>query len=581
MTLYLGTTALAAYWPEERPLHLLGKWCLPRRNPGPAERISILPYPWDDRAALAKAALEVEALHEKLLIELSDRLNRLHSMAGDPEYWRVVISPWLLWFLEGLRDRFACLDAARAKAPDIVTIGLPESKRIVPADTDHFVSLYLDDAYNLQIYTELAQAMGIRCQYPVNSESSIAFAAPSRHRLSLPFRLASRVALKLKVAFVASGLSRTEYLKLFVKTKFQALPVPLLRWSGKGDALPADPIQRQRLELPLVGSEFEKIARAMVPKHIPVCYVEGFGALRVPVASRKRLPKAVFSSMGWFGNEELKILAAESRARGGRVYACQHGGYYGMLSTNLLERHEQRIGTDYYTWGWKSSQDPDLRAHPMPALRMTQSSRVSRYRRTGQPDRSPVLVTTAHPRYLLRMMSHPVGPQWERYYEWGLRFAAALSEAGRSDLETRLYVEDFDWGVRERWNERFPNLRLNSCPMVENLERSRLMVIDHPATTLLEAFAADVPALLFWDSSLFEFRPSAERVLSSLRAAEILQPDPERAAKVFERIRSEPLAWWNRPEALEARRLFKSEFARSSEGWLAEWKSEVESWVAR
>ena len=105
---FLITTALEETIPENQPLLLLGEWCRPisKKNKLDKLNIKLLPYHWDDRLKLHIDYLYLDEFYEKLLSELSFELNNIHGTQHDNRYWRILIGPWLGYFIQIISYKF-------------------------------------------------------------------------------------------------------------------------------------------------------------------------------------------------------------------------------------------------------------------------------------------------------------------------------------------------------------------------------------------------------------------------------------------------------------------------------------------
>lgn len=101
--------------------------------------------------------------------------------------------------------------------------------------------------------------------------------------------------------------------------------------------------------------------------------------------------------------------------------------------------------------------------------------------------------------------------------------------------------------------------------------KSRLVVIDHMATPLLETFAAGIPAVLYWDPDRWEIRDQARPYFEALRRVGILWDAPEAAASQVERVIKDPAGWWETDELQTVLRTFSDRYALRQDNWLATW----------
>lgn len=90
-----------------------------------------------------------------------------------------------------------------------------------------------------------------------------------------------------------------------------------------------------------------------------------------------------------------------------------------------------------------------------------------------------------------------------------------------------------------------------------------------------KTFSANFPTILFWNPEHWELRSSAQSYFGKLRKVGILHDTPELAADKVNEISDNPTAWWQQTEIQAAKDEFCFHFARTSNSWLKEWKSEL------
>ncbi|SVE59247.1 uncharacterized protein METZ01_LOCUS512101, partial [marine metagenome] len=67
-------------------------------------------YHWDDRKKLLNDYRLLQDIHEKFLLQLSGILNKIHNTNHSVRYWRILIGPWLGWFVQIIFDRWFMLN---------------------------------------------------------------------------------------------------------------------------------------------------------------------------------------------------------------------------------------------------------------------------------------------------------------------------------------------------------------------------------------------------------------------------------------------------------------------------------------
>ncbi len=533
-------------------------------TPAAPTPFSAFPDPWEDRGALAAAALDCRRAFESLLPRLSGRLDEIHGETLGPRYWRIVLGPWLLYHLQQLEDRRRRADAfLAAGAPGLAAADTAGFE--TPRDTPEFLSLFPTERYNLQLLA--------LCLRRAGASPAVAAAVPRPSAAGPGVLRSLKAAAKRAVYGTARRLRRTDILTDGV--------YPLGRRHGElnracgggvwplGDALPEHlrvaagrgPARLSLQDLPGQGP-LEALAVASLPSFLPALFLEGFPAARA--YARRALgktPKTLLHSSGVYYDELYKLCAAEASLEGARLVGVQHGGQYGVALWSNAEWFERSVTDEYLTWGW--TEDAKTVPLPMPWL-------------SDAPDRTPVreevlLVSTSGHAIPHELFAAPMGTQYRAFFGWRDRFLDALGPGGRTGTRVRLFPVDCGWGERPALTGRFPGLRFDSGSFRASVSRSALVVTDHPGTVFLETLAWGIPGVHFWEDRVWASRPAAAAALEPLRRAGIVHGDPESAARQVAAVRADPASWWDAPATRAAREGFVRLYARADPDWAHRW----------
>ena len=155
---FLVSTALEETWESEAPLLFLGKWCL---NPSQKYNwknidFNILAYHWDDMNKLKSDEIFLENIYEKILEELVDILNSLHSLDWDKRSWSIIIGVWLRRYITILYDRYTLVhDALEKYDIEAVYCGTTDSCQLTPLDRNMFSESYKSDRWNYYLFSRI------------------------------------------------------------------------------------------------------------------------------------------------------------------------------------------------------------------------------------------------------------------------------------------------------------------------------------------------------------------------------------------------------------------------------------------
>jgi len=587
--MFLATTALSEFWEKDREILFLGSWCLRQDHRSEWERLAfqVMPSPWNDRSRHHETARYLDEYGERVLTWLTDYLNGVHDVGLPPRYWRILVGPWLISMLHATYDRYVHLAEAFRHYPNLGTIALAPSSFRAPQDSVEVMEWICNDPYNLQLISQLLQGMGY--SFPARElpgwstvKRPAAIACPGRwsgllnQAIRQGLNLIEEAIGKLRrsdwqVALCELELPRSLMWKFMRQSGFRSLPLRISRgWSFSVPKTVMDGRREGLASLPST-SEFESIFSKLLPQNFPPLYLEGYERAKAEISRRHtKIPPVLVSATGWSANEPFKFLAAESLAKGKRLISVQHGGGYGIYRYAPYELHESRIGDRFLVWGWGCNNGDTYRNVPVPKLSEF-AMRKEKNRRVRSSRGVVLFLATGHRTYLLRFHSAPLGSQWQDYYQWEVRFLAAVSDRVRRAILFRASLNPAHANL-QALAERFPKMQLDEgCPFYERLKQAHLIVVDNCQTAFLEALAANIPTVIFRDPHRWEVREEAAPYFEALREAGILWDSPESAAAKVSDVYDDPLAWWSSQPVQEARGRFVNRYAFVREDWPACW----------
>lgn len=575
-TKFLATTALENFWDTSKPILFLGEWCqrYSRRFFWGSLGGEVVCSPWYNRQKLYDAYHYVNDIYERLLPLLAETLNTIHSVKYSIRYWRIVIGPWLYWYILNVYDKYIHLRVALDCYPDLTTIGLSEESFVTPQNTIDFVQYAKGDSYNLQLYTRILMALGKN--FPRKSMEVInePFVGPKKNVFWKV--CVNRVVKKI---FNAVGQIMQNGRPIILKSSFFSSYVEMqlfLKTGGK-----VWPYKRNVIELPffslnqqvrsnlqglcLEGDKFVSLLVSMLPFDVPHSFIEGFEVIKNEVENNyPAAPRTIFSANSWYFDEAFKQWAAVSAEVGTMLIGAQHGGNYGSIAYHPSEVHELTITDRFYSWGWDRA-DCASKVIPLPAPKLIGRKLIG----ASNQKEGILFVATSASRYSCQF-------QMSNYPVWQSRFVVSIFEEIRAKMRVRLHHEDLGWDFAQRWTEHYPNVLIENWEVnfLESLQNCRLYVGDHLSTTFVEAMSVDIPTILFWDPEVNLLRPEAKPYYEQLRAVGILYDTPETAAAAANSIYCDVESWWNAPDRQAVRQRFCDQFAWMTHNAINRWADE-------
>lgn len=281
-----------------------------------------------------------------------------------------------------------------------------------------------------------------------------------------------------------------------------------------------------------------------------------------PPAAMRR-PRTRLVHISWYENARYRQKLALWRARGGRLACVQHGGNYGMMrwicGMELVEYTQHA----FITWGWEKHESAlgdtcgEDRYIPLPVWQLV---RVFDSWRGGTEN--IIFVGTEMPTVGYQMDCHPTPMQNLQYREDKQWFVEALGRDLQKHVLYRPYfpvpgtLDDAPWLI-----SRFPDVHLCSGPLMPHILSCKLLVLDHHGTTLLEAMAANVPVICYWDPACWPVNRDFEDMLLKLGEVGIWHSSAEDAAVHLGKVWQDPAAWWKSAPVQAVRQEFMDKFA--------------------
>lgn len=580
---FLATTANESFWDKTKPILFLGEWCQRYSQRAHWERLEgrLLEGPFDNTKSLKEAYQFVGQVYEHVLPLLGGALNEFHGTEYGNRYWRIVVGPWLYWYITVIYDRYLCLKGALVAYPGLETIGLSEDSFVTPTNTIEFVNLVRSDLFNLQIYTNILAALGKKIprksmQVESRPRRGKALASPWKDKLKVIIsRFSSIVASHAfpSIFLHNSYFSRSCESWLALRAAGRILPNFGLEPSNREPLLQNDTAcNRLNLkQIPLGISEFHKCLSSTLSTDIPRCFVENFKSIdgKAKIIYPKSA-KVIFSANSWYFDEAFKQFAAASADNGAILLGTPHGAAYGCLCIMAAEDHETAIVDYYYSWGW-SRDSCKAKVIPMPATKLMGRKKLS----AGNSEAGALWLTTTSSRYLFEL---PYTPKlFDEYLSWQCRFAKLLRQEIVSEISVRPHSSDHGWDIVQRLKDCIPHIQVETwgVPFEQRLRNCRLYICDHLSTTFAEALAINKPTILFWNPQANELRPEAQFYYDLLRATGILFDSPEVAAAAVNDVYDDVQAWWNQPDRQTVIQIFCEQFARTSPNAIALWDEEL------
>ena len=567
----LVSTALEQSWNDTEPILFLGEWCRlhSRRDRWSKLDAIVLPYHWDENEKLLSDCEFLASLYEELLVEVADELNVLHGTDKSRRYWRILLGPWLSFFIQTLFDRWSSIQQAirtHEVSRTIILSGCEDTN--TPGNMEDFLHLGNSLNWNHYLYGRILKDFtDIPCS--IRTPEGIDYLSSSgslTHDRNSPRVLESKLRLANIFSKCSSRLTKsTDY--LIINTGLRSLQDELvlqLRLGQIPRLITVEPPVAVAIDntyrcWTLDASEqtgFAFCVRRLIPEQMPTIYLEGYQRLCDEPSRRRwpRSPKAIFTGASHYYDDVFKAWCAERTEEGAPLVIAQHGGHVGT-AWSFTHDHEMAIADRFLSWGWT---DPaESKVVPVGMLKAPTLPGGD-----GNKRHRALLVTSNTGLQSSSIGSHMLSSQYLGYLEDQFAFVEALSPVVRDALMVRLSVEESGWEFEHRWRDRCPSMTLETGQrqIMDLVAEARVVISTTNGTTFLETIFVDVPTVVYWNTSRWAVLESARPYIEALKTVGIFHDDVESAAMHLSRIWGDVEGWWSNGAVIDAVASFKRRY---------------------
>jgi len=570
----LITTGCARGFSELNYL-LLGEWC---RLDSDIPNIEVVNYHWDDVTKLQKDYNFTYGLFEEYLEHITLLLNKVHGVDYPVSYWRLLVGPWLYYFICIVHDRYQML----LKANDEYDIDYTEVPKYtpddwVPLDFTEFKDLYGCDDWNSILYSEIISVTNLipckegvvnlnRNDKRVKSQNKGYFNKKTLIKWVLS-KLPALIPTSFRqVVFVESGIHPSDVFHMLLKLKCS----PFSHYERVApDSFPINKEMRNGLFCtsdPKMG--VYHIINHLLPHHIPISYMEGYRNLDYQAHQLyPKSAKVIITANAYFSNEHFKVWVARQQCLGRKLLVAVHGGHHGTALFNGPGKLTEDISDVFYSWGWTKD------SLPSPKLSLLKGKVLHR------EYKNILFIPYSTSKYSSHIDSAPISSAFIPYQRDIYSFFSVLHKSNLlNDVVVRIKKDSNSLDIKSDYKKYGVSefVCSSSETLIESIQKSALVIVAYDSTVFLEAFTLNVPTCLLFDSEYWKLSQISMGLFDGLLESGVLHYNHKSLITHMQSINNNIDGWWFSYEVQHSVRAFVTKFALSSYNWKNEWVRELE-----
>lgn len=567
---FLALTSADQYWDiDYEAILYLGEWCKTfHKEEEINQNITTLPYIWDSNEKMSLAVAKTDLIYNRVFTILYRRLNQIHSLDKNEDFWNTLLMPWLLPYVQVIYDRYSHLREAKENYVGVYTITMSEDCYLTPSTPSELSSSTQIDLFNQQIFSQILSYTQMipferrgtlrknKFRY-INMKSNfknkiLSFISSTMNRL-----LASEFILVSSPYFKTNKL--ISYLRIMICSKFKFVFDDLLV-DFSSDAVP-DLKLREDLACK-VENEFDSLVLFTLKYNFPILLLEGFKEFSEKVNKEITYdPSIIYSANSLHWNDTFRYFVAK-RKKDSRLYYAQHGGNYGIDEFNIPEKIERTLADNFITTGWS---DGDIK------LKKGFSIDLNLKQMKFKKKKEIYYIMTSFPKYLYRFDLSEVSSRMIEYLDFSLSFLRSMNSS--LPVTIRPYHIDFGWNLCERIKKSGINFKVNNSEdYYQQLSKAKLIIFDHMHTGYLESLSQNIPTIIVLSMKFCNHRKELSEKVKLLRKSKILFNNIKDANEHLDNIAEDPEQWWNSVEVQESKDNFLKSYYKKSNHWIADWE---------
>lgn len=545
--------------------YALGDWCGQQRG------LNILPNPLNDVNILKKHSDYIDALYFKIAPALAKYFNQNYKSNFSLRYWEIVTSSFVIHWLSSNYYKYLVLKNYCVKQSQITEYDPIEFTKDFNhiEGIEHYLNYIFQDHFIHFEFQEIIENI-----FPNNFKRS-------PHKI-MSIKPSLNSQLKSKKEFIIELLSFgwfysivqvygiSTFEKILIHVKLFPSMITQTEWSrlfsikSWKQILPQENLDRNK-KLQDYGfiphDEFEEFISNKIFSILPLEFTK-----KIPSQPFYFRVRSIFMNTTYH-DQKLRFYIARIIENGGHWFCPQHGGGYGQMArcspTNI---EEYNICTQFLTWGWKNHGDYKIKSLPLPSPML---SKLPQYSFSVQ---SKILyVGTVTRKINFRFNSFYTINGQNEYRNTQFKFFNSI----KKELLSNIVLKEHHVKV-ERNDELEYFLNLNQIEKTQTPASiaalsSKVVIIDHLGTTLLQTLVMNTPTIIFFDENSSDLTEEALRDFEPLLRVGIWHESETSAAHFLNENYNQIEKWWNQSETQSAIKHFCQKYALTSKTYLRDW----------
>ena len=525
---------------------------------------------FDSAAAVSQASQECADLTGYMVAQWANKLNALNGVDYKTKFWSPLITRWVFhstsaaWRRWNLVKQF--IEKNREKSFKVSIITPAIQKKWQFTGLAEFIDLgLLSPEYDLWLYSLIIERLAPSDWVIEKADTSKLCSTKQFLPQQLPVstNIAKRLGRRLLGRLPFSDIPGVNPAWTIVFSTFLQIIPKKTRTKYYFFDFPNPPLN--------VPVEFLDMLDIILENTVLQSVTKRFYENNKRAQKHKYVAGRLFINAASHSNEEANFQAAHAINAGEAFTRAQHGASYGTMAHSHVKKLTEYTMSAFLTWGWKSQNNLQGKFVALP------SPLLSKIRNRHRPLNANIILVGTKTWLRSQRIDYTPDPSYTPLYrKEKIKFISALDPEIMKNFYYRPYLRSQgELADKEYVLKYFPMLKTIDGSLERPMLGCRVLVLDHPGTTLNMSMAANVPTICFWNDNTWPLSPEATPYFDNLRRVGILFSEGTSAATKINENFNDLQSWWNSPEVQSARKAWADHYAHSSKIWWWYWFREL------
>lgn len=504
-------------------------------------------------------------LYKFYLDKLTVFLNRYHKKNFSKRYWKLILTPWLWFFISSVSFKWNLISSIRVNKFIFLKKKI-DLNEVIPIGVEDFSKICTSHYWNHYIFSQIIEHSFSK-KFEIHktstdkdiSEKKVIYKKlnlkTNKERLSLFLqRILNFFPQRKKYLIFSTYLSNFQEIYLNFLVNNSLLFYKTLRPNFLFNKLRKIPKRKISKKFNTKKKGIENFLDKEIIMNLPSSFLENFNEVEKIVEDIPfpKSPKKIFTCLGFNRSTLMDRYIAKNLENGTSLILAQHGGNYFQQKIHYDTEYEPKISDRYLTWG-------------NVGLKNTTAIGVIKKINKKKNVSDKIILEVRVGKGYTRLKVDSGFLEAKKYIGSLCKFFSSIkNDKINDDLYVKLHQIKWLWNEKKQFQSYNPSLKFldERKKMIHEMNSAKLIIHTFCGTGHLECFATNRPTVILFLNDINLYTKKTKEYFKRFKKLGILHTNPASLYDFLNKIRSkdEIEYWWNNKKIQELLEKYRYDF---------------------